>query len=76
VRRGAHFVHTAPRAQLAAGVELQVVDPLLFGRHAQAIEGTVITAAAAPGWISWANLGSGAHTARALSASITRAGIW
>src|SRR5258708_25933542 len=42
----------------------------------QAIEGTVITAAAAPGWISWANLGSGTHAARALSASITRAGIW
>ena len=42
----------------------------------QAIEGTVITADAAPGWISWANLGSGTHTARALSASITRAGIW
>ena len=42
----------------------------------QAIEGTVITAAAAPGWISWADLGSGTHTARALSASITRAGIW
>src|SRR6478672_8727602 len=29
-----------------------------------------------PGWISWADLGSGTHTARALSASITRAGIW
>ena len=42
----------------------------------QAIEGTVITAAAAPGWISWAYLGSGTHAARALSASITRAGIW
>jgi hypothetical protein len=42
----------------------------------QAIEGTVITAAAAPGWISWADLGSGTHTARALSVSITRAGIW
>src|SRR5882724_11323557 len=42
----------------------------------QAIERTVITAAAAPGWISWADLGSGTHTARALSASITRAGIW
>jgi len=36
----------------------------------------VITAAAAPGWISWTALGSGTHTARALSASITRAGIW
>jgi hypothetical protein len=36
----------------------------------------VITAAAAPGWISWANLGSCTHTARALSASIPRAGIW
>jgi len=41
----------------------------------QAIEGTVITAAAAAGWISWADLGSGTHTARAV-ASITRAGIW
>src|SRR6266851_5635641 len=39
-------------------------------------QGTVITAAAAPGWISWADLGSGTHTARTLSASITRAGIW
>ena len=28
------------------------------------------------GSISWADLGSGTHTARALSASITRAGIW
>ena len=37
---------------------------------------TVITAAAAPGWISWTDLGFGTHTARALSASITRAGIW
>jgi hypothetical protein len=42
----------------------------------QAIEGTVITAAAARGWISWAGLGSGTHTARTLSASITRARIW
>ena len=42
----------------------------------QAIEGTVITAAAALDWISWASLGSGTHTARTLSASITRAGIW
>src|SRR6267143_2612991 len=33
-------------------------------------QGTVITAAAAPGWISWADLGSGTHTARTLSASI------
>src|SRR5260370_3566187 len=40
------------------------------------IEGTVITAAAAPSWNSWTDLGSGPHTARALSASITRAGIW
>ena len=40
------------------------------------IEGTVITGAAAPGWISWTALGSGTHTAWALSASITRAGIW
>src|SRR5271165_2596951 len=31
--------------------------------------------AAAPGWISWADLGCGTHTARALSDSITRAGI-
>src|ERR1700687_4811759 len=38
--------------------------------------GTVIAAAAAPGWISWTDLGSGTHTAQALSASITRAGIW
>src|SRR6202022_3845882 len=43
---------------------------------ANQIEGTVITAAAAPGWISWTDLGFGTHTARALSASITRAGIW
>src|SRR3984893_12924339 len=43
---------------------------------ANQIEGTVITAAPAPGWISWTGLGSGPHTARALSASITRAGIW
>jgi hypothetical protein len=35
-----------------------------------------ITAAAAPGWISWTDLGSGTRTARALSTSITRAGIW
>src|SRR5260370_11985278 len=40
------------------------------------IEGTVITAAAAPSWNSWTDLGSGPHTARALSASITCAGIW
>jgi hypothetical protein len=40
------------------------------------IEGTVVTAAAAPGWISWTALGSGTHTARVLSASITGAGIW
>src|SRR5260370_39377057 len=40
------------------------------------IEGTVITAAAAPSWNSWTALGSGTHTARALSASITCAGIW
>jgi hypothetical protein len=32
--------------------------------------------AAAPGWISWVDLGPGTQTARALSASITRAGIW
>src|ERR1700687_5479087 len=38
--------------------------------------GTVIAAAAAPGWISWTDPGSGTHTAQALSASITRAGIW
>ena len=42
----------------------------------QAIERTVITAAAVPGWINWADLGFGTHTARALSASITRTGIW
>src|SRR5215831_2339723 len=42
----------------------------------RAIEGPVITAAAAPGWISWADLGSGSDIARTLSASITRAGIW
>jgi hypothetical protein len=36
----------------------------------------VITAAAAPGWISWADLGSGTDIARTLSASITDAGIW
>jgi hypothetical protein len=42
----------------------------------QAIEERVITAAAAPGWISRADLGSGTDTARAHSASITRAGIW
>jgi hypothetical protein len=36
----------------------------------------MITADAVPGWISRADLGSGADTARALSASITRAGIW
>jgi hypothetical protein len=35
-----------------------------------------ITAAAAPGWISWTDLGSGTHTARALTASITRPGTW
>src|SRR6266481_718788 len=35
-----------------------------------------MTAASSPGWISWTDLGSGTHTARALSASITRAGIW
>ena len=33
-------------------------------------------AAAAPAWISWTDLGSGTHIARALSASITRAGNW
>jgi hypothetical protein len=33
-------------------------------------------AAAAPAWISWTDLGSSTHIARALSASITRAGIW
>jgi hypothetical protein len=43
---------------------------------ANQIEGTVITAAAASGWIRWTDLGSGTHTARALSASITRPGIW
>ena len=32
----------------------------------------MITAAAAPGWISWTDLGSGTYTAR----SITRARIW
>ena len=36
----------------------------------------MITAATAPGWISWTDLGTGTHTARALSASITRARIW
>jgi len=38
----------------------------------------LITAAAAPGWISSTDLGSGTgtHTVRALCASITRAGIW
>jgi hypothetical protein len=41
----------------------------------QAIEGPVNTAAAAPGWISWADLGSGIYIARALSVSITRTGI-
>ena len=34
-----------------------------------------MTAAAAPGGISWADLGSGTRVARALSVSITRAGI-
>jgi len=43
---------------------------------ANQLKGLVITAAVAPGWISWTDLGSGTHTARALSASITRAGIW
>jgi hypothetical protein len=40
------------------------------------IERTVITAAAAPSWISWTDLESGTRTARTLFASITRAGIW
>ena len=55
---------------LAPGVESDVAISA-----SQAIEGPVITAAAAPGWISWADLGSGTHIARALSVSITRAGI-
>ena len=42
----------------------------------QAIEEPVIPAAAAPSWISWADLGSGTDTARALSASATRTRIW
>jgi hypothetical protein len=33
----------------------------------QVLEGPAITAAAAPGWISWADLGSGIHIARTLS---------
>ena len=36
----------------------------------------MITPAAAPGRISWADLGSGTDIARTPSASITRAGIW
>ena len=42
----------------------------------QAIEGTVITAAAAPVRSVGPISGPATHTARALSASITRAGIW
>ena len=39
------------------------------------IEEPVITAAAAPGWISWADIRSGTDIARTRSASIARAGI-
>jgi hypothetical protein len=41
----------------------------------QAIEEPVITAAAAPDWNSWVDLGAGTDTARALSASVTRTRI-
>jgi hypothetical protein len=41
----------------------------------QGIEGPVIPAAAGPGWISWADPAPGTNIARALSVSITRAGI-
>jgi hypothetical protein len=41
----------------------------------QVLEGPMISAAAAPGWISWDDLGSGIHIARTLSVSITRTGI-
>src|SRR5215831_14018904 len=42
----------------------------------QAMGGAAITAAAAPRWISCADLASATPTARALSASIARARIW
>ena len=67
---------TCPSCQPSPALRLANCESDIAISASQAIEGTVITAAAAPGWISWANLGSGTHTARALSASITRAGIW
>jgi hypothetical protein len=43
--------------------------------EAALIPGLLIGGAAAPGWISWDDLGSGIHIARTLSVSITRTGI-
>jgi hypothetical protein len=45
------------------------------GELATQIEELVITAAAAPGWISWADIRSGTDIARMRSASIALAGI-
>ena len=71
------FEHVScPSCQPSPALRLANCESDIAISASQAIEGTVITAAAAPGWISWANLGSGTHAARALSASITRAGIW
>ena len=71
------FGHVAcPSCQPSPALRLANYESDVAISANQEDQGTVITAAAAPGWISWADLGSGTHTARALSASITRAGIW
>ena len=71
------FGHVAcPSCQPSPALRLANCESDVAISAGQAIEGTVITAASSPGSISWADLGSGTHTARALSASITRAGIW
>src|SRR5262245_17185657 len=70
---GSTGFHVAyPSCQPSPAPSLASCERDLAISASQAIEGTVITAAAAP----WADLGSGTHTARAPSASITRAGIW
>ena len=71
------FGHVAcPSCQRSPALRLANCESNVAISASQAIEGTVITAATAPGWIIWTDLGSGTHTARALSASITRPGTW
>src|SRR3954453_19359840 len=65
------FGHVScPSCQSSPALRLQNCKSDIAAPRSQASEGTVITAAAAPGWIRWANLGSGTHAAGALSASI------